>query len=100
EHLAHRGSGGVLAAVQLSLGEGPVVVLRTVHQQHVVTVLAPHHGTRGEDVGPVRHAASLTPPVPRSPRCPLRASPGASRCSPHSCCWWSPSARWWGTSCC
>jgi hypothetical protein len=32
--LAHRGRGRMLAAVELALGEGPVVVLRPVHQEH------------------------------------------------------------------
>ena len=32
--LAHRRDGGVLAAVELALGEGPVVVLGPVHEQH------------------------------------------------------------------
>src|SRR4029077_4638812 len=61
--LSHGRSRCCLAPVELALGEGPVVVRRSVHEQD--PALAQHDGTRGPDVtGPGRrgHAASLTPP--------------------------------------
>ena len=58
--LADRGDGGVLAPVELALGEGPVVVRRPVHEQHLST-LADDDRAGGEHVPGLRHGASVTP---------------------------------------
>ena len=58
--LAQRRQHVGLPPVELALGEGPVVVLGTVHQEHLAA-LAEDDGSGGEDVGLARHGASLTP---------------------------------------
>ena len=62
--LAHRGRGRVLAAVELALGERPVVVPRPVHQQHRGGGTQ-HHRPGRDDLARATcrrgHATSLTP---------------------------------------
>src|SRR4029077_13097915 len=105
--LSHGRSRCCLAPVELALGEGPVVVRRSVHEQD--PALAQHDGTRGPDVaGPGRrgHTASLTPPpghvtegsatrtgeVTRTERtCRDDSGSWAPRCSER----WPPSSRSW-----
>ena len=75
---AHGGRGDVLAAVELALGKGPVVVSRSVHEEHLLARPG-DDGTRREHVAGRRtrsHGEQPTTPTALGVRSPPTGRPG------------------------